>query len=234
MKELFNIQQRLVSNKVNFNEFNKFNYRNLEGILADVKPLLNEYKCTITFTDDMVLLGDRYYVKSTVTLTNENNEKVNAVAFAREDLTRAGMSESQVTGTASSYARKYAICSLLAINEEQDPDSLDNRRSFKSATAVVPKVQPSKFQTYNNNHIVPQNDADALGWTPEEERQPVAVIQPTQQEKAPAEQLKEWFETQNQNDPIISKFYTYWYKRLVEQGWKGKFDLNGLITKFCK
>lgn len=234
MKELFNIQQRLVSNKVNFNEFNKFNYRNLEGILSDVKPLLNEYKCTITFTDDMVLLGDRYYVKSTVTLTNENNEKVNAVAFAREDLSRAGMSESQVTGTASSYARKYAICSLLAINEEQDPDSLDNRRNFKSATAVVPKVQPSKFQTYNNNHIAPQNDADVLGWTPEEDRQPVAVIQAPQQEKAPAEQLKEWFETQNQNDPIISKFYNYWYKRLVEQGWKGKFELNGLITKFCK
>ena len=127
MKELFEIQQRLVSNKANFNEFGKFNYRSLENILADVKPLLNELKCTITFTDDMVLIGERYYVKSTVTLENESGEKKDAVAFAREDASRPGMSESQVTGTASSYARKYAICSLLAINEEQDPDSMDNR-----------------------------------------------------------------------------------------------------------
>ena len=127
MKELFEIQQRLVSNKANFNEFGKFNYRSLENILADVKPLLNELRCTITFTDDMVLIGERYYVKSTVTLENESGEKKEAVAFAREDESRAGMCESQVTGSASSYARKYAICSLLAINEEQDPDSMDNR-----------------------------------------------------------------------------------------------------------
>ena len=127
MKELFEIQQRLVSNKGNFNEFGKFSYRSLENILVDVKPLLGELKCTITFTDDMVLMGERYYVKSTVTLENENGEKKDAVAFAREDESRAGMCESQVTGTASSYARKYAICSLLAINEEQDPDSMDNR-----------------------------------------------------------------------------------------------------------
>ena len=127
MKELFEIQQRLVSNKGNFNEFGKFSYRSLENILADVKPLLGELKCTITFTDDMVLMGERYYVKSTVTLENENGEKKDAVAFAREDESRAGMCESQVTGSASSYARKYAICSLLAINEEQDPDSMDNR-----------------------------------------------------------------------------------------------------------
>lgn len=127
MSELFEIQQRLVSNKGNFNEFGKFSYRSLENILADVKPLLRELKCTITFTDDMVLIGERYYVKSTVTLENESGEKKDAVAFAREDESRAGMCESQVTGTASSYARKYAICSLLAINEEQDPDSMDNR-----------------------------------------------------------------------------------------------------------
>lgn len=127
MVELFEIQQRLVSNKGNFNEFGKFSYRSLENILADVKPLLKELRCTITFTDDMVLIGQRYYVKSTVTLENESGDKKDAVAFAREDESRAGMSESQVTGTASSYARKYAICSLLAINEEQDPDSMDNR-----------------------------------------------------------------------------------------------------------
>lgn len=143
MKELFEIQQRLISNKGNFNEFGKFSYRSLENILADVKPLLNELKCTITFTDDMVLIGERYYVKSTVTLENENGEKKDAVAFAREDESRAGMSESQVTGTASSYARKYAICSLLAINEEQDPDSMDN--SYKTAKKQPTQHKPKSY-----------------------------------------------------------------------------------------
>ena len=140
MKELFEIQQRLVSNKGNFNEFGKFSYRSLENILADVKPLLNELRCTITFTDDMVLIGERYYVKSKVTLENENGEQKEAIAFAREDESRAGMSESQVTGTASSYARKYAICSLLAINEEQDPDSMNNNQTKKQTAAPI-KVQ---------------------------------------------------------------------------------------------
>ena len=150
MKELFEIQQRLISNKGNFNEFGKFSYRSLENILADVKPLLNELKCTITFTDDMVLIGERYYVKSTVTLENENGEKKDAVAFAREDESRAGMSESQVTGTASSYARKYAICSLLAINEEQDPDSMDN--SYKTAKKQPTQYKPKSYtQTQQND-----------------------------------------------------------------------------------
>lgn len=137
MKELFEIQQRLVSNKGNFNEFGKFSYRSLENILADVKPLLNELRCTITFTDDMVLIGERYYVKSKVTLENENGEQKEAIAFAREDESRAGMSESQVTGTASSYARKYAICSLLAINEEQDPDSMNNNQTKKQTASPI-------------------------------------------------------------------------------------------------
>lgn len=156
MKELFEIQQRLVSNKGNFNEFGKFSYRSLENILADVKPLLNELRCTITFTDDMVLIGERYYVKSTVTLENENGEKKDAVAFAREDESRAGMSESQVTGTASSYARKYAICSLLAINEEQDPDSMDN--SHKTAKKQPTQHKPKSYTQTQQNELEWQDE----------------------------------------------------------------------------
>ena len=229
MKELFNIQQRLVSNKVNFNEFSKFNYRNLEGILSDVKPLLNEYKCTITFTDDMVLLGDRYYVKSTVTLTNENNENVNAVAFAREDLTRAGMSESQVTGTASSYARKYAICSLLAINEEQDPDSLDNRRIIKTATTVVPKVQPTKFAPHNNNHK--EETIDNLEWSNEDNRQPVAIVQMTKQ-LTPAEELTQWYQSITNADPQTQRFYNYYLNKINTGQWKGAMNIENLYSRW--
>lgn len=196
MKELFEIQQRLVSNKANFNEFGKFNYRSLENILADVKPLLNELKCTITFTDDMVLIGERYYVKSTVTLENESGEKKDAVAFAREDASRPGMSESQVTGTASSYARKYAICSLLAINEEQDPDGMDNntQKVAKKYTAQVPQ----NVQT------------DALDYVVETE---MDILKRFYQSK---------FRTMSpEEQKIFTEFKDFYKNKIEKSGWKG-------------
>ena len=213
MKELFEIQQRLVSNKANFNEFGKFNYRSLENILADVKPLLNELKCTITFTDDMVLIGERYYVKSTVTLENESGEKKDAVAFAREDASRPGMSESQVTGTASSYARKYAICSLLAINEEQDPDSMDNsHKVVKKYTAQAPqRVQaPQNVQT------------DALDYVVETEM----------------DKLKRFYQSKfrtmsPEEQKIFTEFKDFYKAKLEKSGWKGNtFDVDNLWLRW--
>ena len=200
MKELFEIQQRLVSNKANFNEFGKFNYRSLENILADVKPLLNELRCTITFTDDMVLIGERYYVKSTVTLENESGEKKDAVAFAREDASRPGMSESQVTGTASSYARKYAICSLLAINEEQDPDGMDNR-SKKAVNEPKTSINP-----------------DALDYVVETEMDKLKKF------------YKSKFHTMGPEEQKIFTEFKDFYKNKINRGeWKGnKFDCEKL------
>lgn len=207
MKELFEIQQRLVSNKGNFNEFGKFSYRSLENILADVKPLLKELKCTITFTDDMILLGERYYVKSTATLTNENGEKWNAVAFAREDLSRAGMSESQVTGTASSYARKYAICSLLAINEEQDPDAMDNRPKVNKST------QPSQFIPK------PQTTTDDLEWKDE-----------TKDNKTLLTEFCTMKKQSGADTAQLKKFYDFYAERANK--WKGTFDSERLYNKW--
>ena len=199
MKELFEIQQRLVSNKANFNEFGKFNYRSLENILADVKPLLNELRCTITFTDDMVLIGERYYVKSTVTLENESGEKKEAVAFAREDASRPGMSESQVTGTASSYARKYAICSLLAINEEQDPDGMDNN---------MPKVAKKHIAQVPQSIQVPQTDA--LDYVVETEMDKLKrFYQSNVRTMSPEEQR------------IFTEFKDFYKNKIEKNGWKG-------------
>ena len=141
MRELFEIQQRFKSGKNQLNEFGGFKYRNLESMLADLKPILNEYQCTITFNDDMINLGDRYYLKATATLTNKEGISFSTTAFAREDLTHKGMCESQVTGCSSSYSRKYALCGLLAVNEEIDVDSLDNRPS-KPTTPSKPIQQP--------------------------------------------------------------------------------------------
>lgn len=213
MKELFEIQQRLISNKANFNEFGKFNYRSLENILADVKPLLNELKCTITFTDDMVLIGERYYVKSTVTLENESGEKKDAVAFAREDASRPGMSESQVTGTASSYARKYAICSLLAINEEQDPDSMDNsHKVVKKYTAQVPQravATPQNVQT------------DALDYVVETE---MDILKRFYQSK---------FRTMSpEEQKVFTEFKDFYKAKIEKSGWKGEFCVDNLWVRW--
>ena len=123
---LFNIQQELKSSKNLFNEFAKFNYRNLEGILADLKPILAKYNCTITFNDKIVNVGAFNYIESTATLTNTEGETISVTSFAREDENKAGMSAGQMTGCSSSYSRKYALCGLCAINEEKDLDSMDN------------------------------------------------------------------------------------------------------------
>ena len=207
MKELFEIQQRLVSNKANFNEFGKFNYRSLENILADVKPLLNELKCTITFTDDMLLIGERYYVKSTVTLENESGEKKESVAFAREDASRPGMSESQVTGTASSYARKYAICSLLAINEEQDPDGMDNntQKVVKKHTAQVPQ----NVQT------------DALDYVVE-----------TEMDKLKRFYLSNVRSMSPEEQKVFTEFKDFYKNKIEKNGWKGEFNVENLYIRW--
>ena len=213
MKELFEIQQRLVSNKANFNEFGKFNYRSLENILADVKPLLNELRCTITFTDDMVLIGERYYVKSTVTLENESGEKKEAVAFAREDASRPGMSESQVTGTASSYARKYAICSLLAINEEQDPDGMDNN---------IQKVAKKHTTQAPQRAVAPQNvQTDALDYVVETEM----------------DKLKKFYQSKFRTmgpdeQKIFTEFKDFYKNKIDKSGWKGNFDVDNLWLRW--
>lgn len=145
MKELNRIQTELKAPKGNTNDFAGFAYRSLEDILAAVKPLLKETKTTITFEDDIVCIGGKNYVKSICYLKNDAGEVEKSVAFAREDEERKGMSASQVTGTASSYSRKYAICSLLAIDGEKDPDSLDNSDMTVNKTVKdTEKVQMSQ------------------------------------------------------------------------------------------
>lgn len=213
MKELFEIQQRLVSNKANFNEFGKFNYRSLENILADVKPLLNELRCTITFTDDMVLIGERYYVKSTVTLENESGEKKEAVAFAREDASRPGMSESQVTGTASSYARKYAICSLLAINEEQDPDGMDNN---------IPRVAKKHTTQAPQRPQAPQNvQTDALDY-----------VVDTEMDKLKRFYMSNVRTMGKEEQKIFTEFKDFYKNKIEKSGWKGEFNVENLYKRW--
>ena len=127
MKELNTIQVELRAPKDLENTFGGYKYRSLESILEALKPLLKKTGCAITFADDVRLVGDRYYVHTTCTLTNAAGESVVSTALAREQEAKKGMDEAQITGSASSYARKYAICSLLAIDDNREPDMMDNR-----------------------------------------------------------------------------------------------------------
>lgn len=117
--ELSRIQRDLKAPKNLYNSFGKYSYRNAEGILEAVKPLLNGLALVIN--DEPVLIGERFYIKAKVTLTDGEDE-VSAVAYAREDETKKGMDGCQITGACSSYARKYALNALLMIDDAKDSD----------------------------------------------------------------------------------------------------------------
>lgn len=126
MTILNKMQTELKAPKSQRNNFGKYNYRSCEDILEAVKPLLKKYDATLIIADDIVLIGNRYYVKATATLTSADGINV-ASAFAREEEARKGMDASQITGSASSYARKYALNGLFAIDDTKDADTRDNR-----------------------------------------------------------------------------------------------------------
>lgn len=125
LEVLNEVQTTLIAPKDKKNSFGNYNYRNLEAILQAVKPILKSTGSSITFTDDIVAIAERIFCKSTATLFIPSGESIASVAFAELD-THKGMSKEQSTGSSSSYARKYAICSLLAIDDNTDIDSLDN------------------------------------------------------------------------------------------------------------
>ena len=130
MKELFLIQSKLKAPKGKTNSFGGYKYRSCEDILEAAKPILRELACTITLNDDIIQVGDRYYLKATVTLRNSEGEVEQTTAWAREEETKKGIDASQITGAASSYARKYALCGLFAIDDGKDADSLNNSPSY--------------------------------------------------------------------------------------------------------
>lgn len=122
------VQSQLKAPKSQWNDFGGYYYRNSEDILEAVKPLLKAEGLLLTITDDIVVLGDRFYVKATATLTDGERTLSNQ-AFAREPVERAKMTDSQVTGASSSYARKYALNGLFAIDDTKDDDTLNNGKN---------------------------------------------------------------------------------------------------------
>lgn len=146
MKELIAIQSELKAPKSQFNKFGGYKYRKAEDILEAVKPLLAKQKCTLIITDDVVLIGNRIYVKATATIKNEKGECETTTGWAREEETKKGMDGSQITGASSSYARKYALNGLFAIDDNADSDTT-NDGQHQEAQQQAQTQQPAAQQT---------------------------------------------------------------------------------------
>ena len=138
--KLVEVQSKLKAPKSQFNKFGNYAYRNCEDILEALKPLLNEVKAIINISDDVVLVGERYYIKATVKfICAESGEIIEASAMAREEENKKGMDSSQLTGSTSSYARKYALNGLFAIDDTKDSDTTNthNKEQNKASNNEI-------------------------------------------------------------------------------------------------
>lgn len=161
MKELIAIQSELKAPKSQFNKFGGYKYRKAEDILEAVKPLLAKQKCTLIITDDVILIGNRIYVKATATIKNEKGECETTTGWAREEETKKGMDGSQITGASSSYARKYALNGLFAIDDNADSDTTNDgqhqeaqqqtQAQHPTAQAAQAVQQPATPQYHTND-----------------------------------------------------------------------------------
>jgi len=137
---LTKIQSELKAPKNQFNSFGNYKYRSCEDILEALKPILKEMYATVVMSDDIVLIGERYYVKATVTLKTDEGE-TSTTAYAREAQDKKGMDVSQITGATSSYARKYALNGLFLIDDVKDADTHDNTQPKPSPAHCVDNIK---------------------------------------------------------------------------------------------
>lgn len=163
MKELITIQSELKAPKSQFNKFGGYKYRKAEDILEAVKPLLAKQKCTLIISDDIVMIGNRIYVKATATIKNEKGECETTTGWAREEENKKGMDGSQITGASSSYARKYALNGLFAIDDNADSDTTNtgqqdnvHQQTAQTQQQSQATAQPAQPQYH------PDNLAEAL------------------------------------------------------------------------
>ena len=143
-QKLLKIQQELKAPKGQYNDFGKYKFRSCEDILESVKPLLKKYECTLTVNDTLEYIGERYYIKATAMLVDTKMSGcISNNAYAREEESKKGMDGSQLTGTASSYARKYALNGLFAIDDTKDADTNEFK---KQQQTKITKDQINKIK----------------------------------------------------------------------------------------
>ena len=153
MKELIEIQNELIAPKDGYNAFGKYKFRSAESILMALKPLLKKHNCHLTISDDMVMIGERYYNKATIILSNSEKETISVVAFAREQETQSGMQLPQISGSIASYSHKYALGNLFLIDDNKDSDEMNNGKEVKDVKTPIAKdkrtVLKAKSEEYN-------------------------------------------------------------------------------------
>ena len=150
------IQHELKVKKSNVNSFAKFNYRTLDDIFENVKPLLDKTGCVITISDELVDKNNGTYIKASVELS-DGNDSISVDAFARESVGKKGMDDPQMTGTASTYARKYACNGLFAIDDVADADSMDN-------TYTITENQKARYEELLNSGAYEGKKSDINKW----------------------------------------------------------------------
>lgn len=173
------IQAELKAPKGQFNKFGNYKYRSCEDILEAVKPLLAKYGAVITLGDDLVYLEGRFYVKATATMISET-EKVCVSAFAREPEDKKGMDASQITGTASSYARKYALNGLLLIDDTKDEDSneLHEEKMAKEEQKAITSQPQRRAANKDKNPQGAPESAEEIVKAEEDMTKPTDIIGP--------------------------------------------------------
>ncbi|EMF0589683.1 TPA: ERF family protein [Enterococcus faecium] len=146
-EKVVTIQTELKAPKGQFNKFGNYKYRSLEDINEALKPLLAREQLQLTVSDELVLIGDRYYVKATATISDSDGNYVEVHGYARESKDKKGMDDSQITGTASSYARKYAMNGLFLIDDTKDADTDEYTKQTKESVSNKQSQTPKSILT---------------------------------------------------------------------------------------
>lgn len=212
MKELIAIQSEIKVPKSQYNSFGKYKYRSCEDILEAVKPLLKTHECALNLCDDIIVVGDRYYVKATACIMNASGESATATAFAREDLDKKGMDGAQITGTASSYARKYALNGLFCIDDTKDADTDERHNENANRAAAIqnaPTAQSPRFTTTATDPI-----ESAMPITPQpKKRVTLATLE---------------------NKDLCDKWLNWAYGGYTTSGYSATFDAGAYLLKSCE
>jgi hypothetical protein len=167
--DLARIQHELKAPKGQFNSFGKYKYRSCEDIVEAVKPILASGGCHLNLSDDVVAVGDRIYIKATASIFKGSELLGQSTAFAREPDDKKGMDASQITGTASSYARKYALNGLLAIDDTKDADTDEHTaQRNKASKAPVSALDPILCNRLHACQDVDELSAIWVGLTPDQ------------------------------------------------------------------
>lgn len=160
-EKLMAIQTELKAPKGQYNSYGKYHYRSCEDILEALKPHLKTNNCTLTVSDEIVQIGDRYYIMAVATLyDNKSEDTIQNKAYARESFDKKGMDDSQITGTASSYARKYCLNGLFLIDDTKDADTDEYKNQTEKKDVPVNKRSATDSQIKMMQNICDENNLE--------------------------------------------------------------------------